>query len=139
MQNRRQFRLGIINVLYRYELMDQKINVNELFDSESNLSNEQFSHLEKIAKNYDFYKKAVSQFLKEGWSWERISPLIRAILINGTHELMSIEPKIIINESVEITKYYFEDEKNFYKMVNAILEKVYKFFVINEVILKKQD
>ncbi|ADV34683.1 hypothetical protein MBIO_0840 [Mycoplasmopsis fermentans PG18] len=139
MQNRRQFRLGIINVLYRYELMDQKINVNELFDSESNLSNEQFSHLEKIAKNYDFYKKAVSQFLKEGWSWERISPLIRAILINGAHELMSIEPKIIINESVEITKYYFEDEKNFYKMVNAILEKVYKFFVINEVILKKQD
>lgn len=139
MQNRRQFRLGIINVLYRYELMDQKINVNELFDSESNLSNEQFSHLEKIAKNYDFYKKAVSQFLKEGWSWERISPLIRAILINGAHELMSIEPKIIINESVEITKYYFEDEKNFYKMVNAILENVYKFFVINEVILKKQD
>ncbi|UUD34899.1 transcription antitermination protein NusB [Mycoplasmopsis caviae] len=139
MQNRRQFRLGIINVLYRYELMEQKININELFESESNLSNEQFLHLEKISKNYEFYKKSISQFFKESWIWERVSPLIRAILINGAHELMSIEPKIIINESVEITKYYFDSEKNFFKMVNAILENVYKFFVLNEIILKKQD
>ncbi len=51
--------------------------------------------------------------------------------------LFSITPKVVINEAVEITKYFYDTESNFYKLVNAIVQNIYKYFVINEAI--KQD
>ncbi|WP_027120873.1 transcription antitermination factor NusB [Mycoplasmopsis lipofaciens] len=138
MLSRRKFRLGNIGVIYKYELFDKEININEVFQENQDLTNEQFLEIEKLKKNYSFYKKIISSFLNADWKWERISPLLRAILIYAVHELFLIEPRIVINEAVEITKYYFEDEKNYYKWINAILQNIYKYLVVQEAKLREE-
>lgn len=137
MLSRRQFRTGIINTIYRYELANEELNINEIFETDKDLNNEQFLQVEKISKNYSFYKKTILQFFKENFPWEKATPLVRAILLNGAHELLFIDPKIVINEAVEITKTYYGSEANLYKMVNAVLENIYKFFVASEAIERK--
>ncbi|VEU75174.1 transcription termination factor [Mycoplasmopsis maculosa] len=134
----RDFRIEIINAIYYFELIETKLDTKYIFENYSNLNNNQFLQIEKIAKNYAFLKTSISTFLREDWSWNRISPLIRAILINAANELFTIQPRIVINEAVEITKLYYGDDNNFYKMVNAILNNVYKLFVKGEKILSEK-
>ncbi|WP_338822429.1 transcription antitermination factor NusB [Mycoplasmopsis felifaucium] len=136
---RRQFRINIINVIYRYELMNEDIDINKIFEQNKELSSEEIKQLEQIALNYKYYKNVIISFFKTNYEWSKVSPLIRAILINATHELFSIAPKVVINEAVEITKTYFEDENNLYKMVNAILQNIYKFLTLNELISRKNE
>ncbi|EIN15415.1 Transcription termination factor NusB [Mycoplasmopsis agalactiae 14628] len=138
MKSRREYRLGIINVLYKYELLDSKLSAGQIFSDESDIDNEQFKQLELISLNYDYYQKTILKFLSQSTTWSKLPPLIRAILLNATHELMSISPKIVINEAVEITKSFYEQEANFYKLVNALLQNIYKYFVINEAIENKE-
>ncbi|MBZ4204249.1 transcription antitermination factor NusB [Mycoplasma tauri] len=134
MKPRRKFRTEIINVIYRYELIKSEISINEVFELNNEIDAEQLDQIEKIAKNYEYYKRTISSFFNKNINWDKVSPLIRAILINATHELLTISPRIVINEAIEITKIYFDTEANLYKMVNAILQNIYKHFVINEVI-----
>ncbi|MBZ4195116.1 transcription antitermination factor NusB [Mycoplasma tauri] len=134
MKPRRKFRTEIINVIYRYELIKAEISINEVFELNNEIDAEQLDQIEKIAKNYEYYKRTISSFFNKNINWDKVSPLIRAILINATHELLTISPRIVINEAIEITKIYFDTEANLYKMVNAILQNIYKHFVINEVI-----
>ncbi|WP_027334720.1 transcription antitermination factor NusB [Mycoplasmopsis felifaucium] len=136
---RRQFRINIINVIYRYELMNEDIDINKIFEQNKKLSSEEIKQLEQITLNYKYYKSVIISFFKTNYEWTKVSPLIRAILINATHELFSIAPKVVINEAVEITKTYFEDENNLYKMVNAILQNIYKFLTLNELISRKNE
>ncbi|WP_406616767.1 transcription antitermination factor NusB [Mycoplasmopsis adleri] len=138
-QSRRQFRVNIINIIYKYELLDKELNSEQVFLENKDLNNVEFKQLELIAKNYNYYKSLIIQFLKTNYPWTKVSPLIRAILINATHEFFTIEPKIVINEAIEITKSYFDTEANLYKMVNAILQNIYKYLVINEAIVRKQN
>ena len=139
MQSRRDFRIDIINVLYKYELLSKPLDMGQIFEAESGLNNEQFKQLELISKNYFFIKNNIEKFLREDYSWERISPLIRAILINATQEYFLIPPKVVVNEAIEITKIYFDDADNYYKVVNAILQNIYQDFVKNEVAIKKDE
>ena len=139
MQSRRDFRIGIINVLYKYELLSKPLDMGQIFEAESGLNNEQFKQLELISKNYFFIKNNIEKFLREDYSWERISPLIRGILINATQEYFLIPPKVVVNEAIEITKIYFDDADNYYKVVNAILQNIYQDFVKNEVAIKKDE
>ncbi|MHA3826145.1 transcription antitermination protein NusB [Mycoplasma sp. VS276A1] len=131
---RREMRKAVIAVLYKYELLEQPINVEEAFE-EFILDREELLRLSLIAKNYAFLRKSLNALLNKNWKWERISPLIRAIILNGAFELYHTEPKIVINEAIEITKIYFpKDEKDQpatlqgkqYKFVNAILENYQK-------------
>lgn len=139
MQSRRDFRIGIINVLYKYELLSKPLDMGQIFEAESGLNNGQFKRLELISKNYFFIKNNIEKFLRKDYSWERISPLIRAILINATQEFFLIPPKVVVNEAIEITKIYFDDADNYYKVVNAILQNIYQDFVKNEVAIKKDE
>ncbi|WLP85936.1 transcription antitermination factor NusB [Mycoplasma seminis] len=135
-KSRRDMRKTIIAVLYKYELLEQPINVEEAYeDNEYRLNREELKRLSLIAKNYAFLKKTISALLNKNWKWERISPLIRAIILNGAFELYHTEPKIVLNEAIEITKIYFPKDQagdeptlqgKMYKFVNAILENYYK-------------
>lgn len=137
MKSRRNYRLGIISVIYKYELLGEKLSSDQIFSEESDIDNEQFKQLELISLNYDYYQKTILKFLNQNTAWTKLPALVRAILINTTQELFSITPKVVINEAVEITKYFYDTESNFYKLVNAIVQNIYKYFVINEAI--KQD
>ncbi|KKB26968.1 Transcription termination protein NusB [Mycoplasmopsis meleagridis] len=135
-KSQRDLRIEIINVIYAAELLNEQINLSDLFNADNDLSNKQFKILENIKSNYDFYKKIIESFLKETWQWNRISPLHRAIMLNATNEFMSqIPPRIVINEAIEITKIYFDDHT--YKMINAILESIYKYLINIEVLSRK--
>ncbi|MCE6114634.1 transcription antitermination factor NusB [Mycoplasmopsis agalactiae] len=138
MKSRREYRLGVINVLYKYELLEAKLLPSQIFSDESGIDNEQFKQLELISLNYDYYQKTILKFLNQNTAWTKLPALIRAILLNATHELLSISPKIVINNAVEITKSFYEQEANFYKLVNALLQNIYKYFVINEAIESKE-
>ncbi|SJZ40731.1 transcription antitermination factor NusB [Mycoplasmopsis verecunda] len=146
-KTRRQSRITIVHVLYKYELLEQPINVEEAFE-EYELNREELAKVSAIAKNYSFLKKTLSSLFNKNWQWDRISPLIRAIILNAAFEMYSIEPKIVINEAIEITKLYFpKDEKDeektitgqFYKFVNSLLESYYKLTVTLEAALEKED
>jgi transcription termination factor NusB len=71
--------------------------------------------IDKIEKN-----------LGEKWSFRNLSVLEKSILIFSTYEIIftNLNKKIIINESVNITKRYVGDGK--YKYVNAVLDKLKK-------------
>ncbi|WP_036452821.1 transcription antitermination protein NusB [Mycoplasma buteonis] len=150
-KTRREKRVEIIQVIYKYELLNQKIVLQEVFDEFHYLDKEQLIAIDKIAKNYDFLKKTISKFINKNWEWNRISPIIRAILLNGGSELFTLQPKIVINEAIEITKMYFLKPENSankeskayddwqYKFVNGVLENYYKMLLKLEIFSAKSE
>ncbi|MFV8475062.1 transcription antitermination factor NusB [Mycoplasma sp. Z663] len=147
-KSRREMRKTVIAVLYKYELLEEPIKAEEAFE-EFFLDREELLRLELIAKNYAFLRKSLNALLNKNWKWERISPLIRAIILNGAFELYNTNPKIVINEAIEITKIYFPKDLpdqpatlqgKQYKFVNAILEnylKLIQTFELAEKLEKK--
>ncbi|WGI36277.1 transcription antitermination factor NusB [Mesomycoplasma lagogenitalium] len=127
-KNRKKYRYEIISILYQYELFNEIINSKEVFEKHE-LSSQQLKTIEFIEKYYIFLKKVICLFLKKDWN-ENL-PLIRAILLLGSFELLYIDKKIVINEFVEITKDYTMEKDVDYKLVNAILEKVDKEYEKN--------
>ncbi|VEU60692.1 transcription termination factor [Mycoplasmopsis bovigenitalium] len=135
MKSRRKNRIEIVNVLYSCELLNQ-YNLKSIFELNDELTSEQFLQIEKIALNKEYLIRIISRFLDKK-TWEQESPLIRAILLNATFELLMIDPKIAINEAIEVTKDFFGEENNLHKHVNKVIDNVYKFFVINEAIIRR--
>ncbi|MEE3927981.1 transcription antitermination factor NusB [Mycoplasmopsis ciconiae] len=131
-KSRRHNRVEVIQVLYKYMLLNETIDAIEAFHEFDFLEAEQVQTIDKIAKNFESYKKVIMSFNRQERSWERIDPIIRAILLNAANELITIPPKIVINEALEITKLFFKNDpecdklKNF---VNALLQNIYKFIV----------
>ncbi|MGL5205422.1 MAG: transcription antitermination factor NusB [Metamycoplasmataceae bacterium] len=118
---RRVKRMKNVEIIYGYELFDEKINVDKIF-SEENIDNDQLKIISAIQKNYDNFVRTAKLFLDDDWTWVRISPLTRAIILCASAELWTIDKKIIINEYIEITKDYIPDDT--YKFINKILDKI---------------
>jgi N utilization substance protein B len=70
-------------------------------------------------------EQVVSTALAQGWTWNRIDRLVRAILLAGTYELIhrpDVPLRVAINEYVEIAHaFYDQGEANF---VNSVLDRV---------------
>ncbi|MEA4191113.1 transcription antitermination protein NusB [Mycoplasma sp. 2248] len=134
-KSRREIRLNVIQVLYKYELLNEAIDVPAAVTEFDFIDIEETKRLSLIASNYKFLRKTLSSLLNSDWSWERLSPVVRAIILNGAFELFNNQAKIVFNESVEITKMFFPpaldqsnvtQEESYYKFVNGILENYYK-------------
>lgn len=124
---RRIHRMEIISLLYSYELFDNKINTNEIFKN-YDLTKEQIKILEAIEKKYEIFQKLIINFLGSNWSWNRILPLVRAILLLGSFELLVNDNKVVINEMVQMIKDYTLESDKEYKFVNAVLDKINQFY-----------
>lgn len=116
-------RVKIITYIYQFELFDEKVNVNEIF-SNNDLNNFEVQTLTIIQNKYDLFKNLIIKALNNAWIWERLQPLIRAILLYGLYELFITEPKVVINEMVNITKIYTIGDE--YKLVNKVLDTLLK-------------
>ena len=116
-------RVKIITYIYQFELFDEKVNVNEIF-SNNDLNNFEVQTLTIIQNKYVLFKNLIIKALNNAWIWERLQPLIRAILLYGLYELFINEPKVVINEMVNITKIYTIGDE--YKLVNKILDTLLK-------------
>lgn len=65
--------------------------------------------------------------LGEGWTVERLSPLIRSILRAGAYEMVvakAAPPKVIINEYVTVAHAFFSDVETAF--INASLDRLGK-------------
>ncbi|MDC8900907.1 transcription antitermination factor NusB [Metamycoplasma hyosynoviae] len=116
-------RVKIINFIYKYELLGEKINANELFEEEELLKNE-IVILSQIEGKYELFKKLIVSITKDEWEWERLQPLVRAILIYGIYEMFITEHKVVINEMINIAKIYIPGSE--YKLINKVLDIVSK-------------
>lgn len=116
-------RVKIITYIYQFELFDEKVNVNEIF-SNNDLNNFEVQTLTIIQNKYVLFKNLIIKALNNAWIWERLQPLIRAILLYGLYELFITEPKVVINEMVNITKIYTIGDE--YKLVNKVLDTLLK-------------
>ena len=116
-------RVKIITYIYKFELFDEKVNVNEIFNN-NDLNNFEVQTLTIIQNKYVLFKNLIIKALNNAWIWERLQPLIRAILLYGLYELFINEPKVVINEMVNITKIYTIGDE--YKLVNKVLDTLLK-------------
>lgn len=116
-------RVKIITYIYQFELFDEKVNVNEIFNN-NDLNNFEVQTLTIIQNKYVLFKNLIIKAFNSAWIWERLQPLIRAILLYGLYELFINEPKVVINEMVNITKIYTIGDE--YKLVNKVLDTLLK-------------
>lgn len=114
-------RARFIEYIYKFELMGETFSHIDAFES-GNFSDQEIKMIETIEKNYPRYVKLLSLFLSKNWSWERIAPLEKAILIFGAFELAFGNKKIVINELVSYAKAFIHDDN--YKFINGVLDKV---------------
>ena len=78
------------------------------------------SHIDEI-------DKLIENHLSSSWSIDRISRVALAILRTSIYELLfqnGAEPKIVIDEAVNIAKDFDTDDS--YKFINAVLDKIGK-------------
>ncbi len=131
----------MVIIVYTYELFNKKINEKEIFESDimnemfnynvlktskkNEIFEEQMKRFSNIEKNYETFIKMINKFIRIDWSWTRIDPLIRAILLCASSELWNIDVAIISNEYVEIAKDFIPDDKS-YKFINKIIDNIGK-------------
>ena len=78
------------------------------------------SHIDEI-------DKFIENHLSSSWSMDRISRVSLAILRTSVYEILfqnGSEPRIVIDEAVNISKDYDTDDS--YKFINAVLDKIGK-------------
>ena len=138
---RRSMRIMMVMVLYEQELFNQKISMKDIFESDKfhelfnykklltkhkdEVYKEQLSIMSVIEKNYDIFKKIIIQYIRDDWSWNRINPVARAILLCASAELWKHDVALIANEYVEISKDLIPDNET-YKFINIIIERIGK-------------
>lgn len=127
---RRLGRMGVISVIYIWQLFDKNIDIKEIKTKYFELTIDQLKLLNFIKKNYSFLRKVINLQLKSNWNWERILPLIRSILLVGAAELFFVPSRIVFNEAVEITKIFSIAGDNEFCFVNAVLQKIYNYYEI---------
>ncbi|MGX9339535.1 transcription antitermination factor NusB [Mycoplasma sp. 332] len=119
------YRKNIIFYLYQSELFSVHLDTSVIVNNPLNEINPcEIQALQIIESKYETLKKIIEKFILETWEWERISPLIRAILIFGVYELTYNDSSVVIYELVNITKLF--SPGNDYKFVNKILDKISK-------------
>ncbi len=128
-KKRRVQRMNNVDIVYKYELFNELLDVNKIF-AEDNVNNDQLKILISIKKNHNKFIQTAKLFLDDDWTWLRISPLTRAIILCASVELWTLDKKIVINEYVEISKDYIPDET--YKFVNKILDKIGRLYEQNK-------
>ncbi|RMA78494.1 N utilization substance protein B [Metamycoplasma subdolum] len=107
--------------IYQSELLEESLNASKLFD-EVFLDQREYFAVKKIEKNYPIYKKLISSVLNPGWTYERVQPLLRAIMIYGIFEFSFNKKNVVINEMINITKIFVPGI--YYKFLNKILDLI---------------
>jgi N utilization substance protein B len=117
-----------VQALYQWQMTGQNLGLIELqFYEEERLKLAQKSYFSVlfhgVPKQLDVIDAALAEFVDR--PVDKIDPVERAILRLGTYEMLNrleIPYRVIINESVDLAKYFGADGSH--KYVNGILDKV---------------
>ena len=86
----------------------------------------------KLAKE-DYLQEKINKNLKENWEFSSLPPLEKAILIFASYELTfgsnTHYPKIIIDQVINFSKVYLEENK--FKYINKNLDLLWKSLEIS--------
>ncbi|WKX02209.1 transcription antitermination factor NusB [Candidatus Mycoplasma mahonii] len=118
-------RAKIVNYIYQFEVLDEKLSSDQAFTS-GDFTEQDLKKIDAISNKYESFKSLVNKFIVQGWSWSRLAPLERAILLYGAFELSYIDRALVINEMVILAQGYIPDES--YKYINKILERIGNYF-----------
>lgn len=124
-ESRSSKRARFIEYIYGFELMGEPFSHIQAFES-GDFSDAELKMIEAIEKNYARFSKLAASYLNQNWSWERIAPLERAILIFGAFELTFGEKKNVINELISYTRGFIPGEN--YKFINVVLDKIGAYY-----------
>lgn len=117
--------------IYQYLLIGaMPEEILEYLKSDKNLCKEKdeleycATFIGNVIKNIDTYRQEITNYLKDTWPIDRLSTMELAILIVGTHELVTVhtDKKVVINEAVELTKKYCDVQS--YKYINGVLNQI---------------
>lgn len=129
MNNRSELRKKIMTILYQVsvcELGKIEYNLDEIIKNVSEIDNE---FIKDTVYGITTYKKEIDALANKylsNWTIDRLGNTDQAILRIGIYELVySDTPAVVaINEAIELSKLYSDDDVR--KMINAVLDKVYK-------------
>ncbi len=132
MISRRTYRKNAISIIYTYlmtdKTMDMIIEDNKFsatfsdFIGSLELDNEILDAVYRVEQRLDIYEAVVNNQLKGKWRFDRLGMMEQAILLLALSELeQGIQDKtVIVNEAIELTKAYGEDDS--YKLINGVLD-----------------
>lgn len=130
--SRRDVRALIFYLLYAAEAFDYQESLEAIVDNFNrgfNVAIPIDSEVVHVARSVIDQRDSLDELYKpflSNWRFDRIGVSTRLILRFATWELESseIDPRIIINEAVELAKRFAE--KDAYKFVNGILDRLVK-------------
>lgn len=132
MISRRTYRKNAISIIYTYlmtdKTMDMIIEDNKFsatfsdFIGSLELDKEILDAVYRVEQRLDIYEAVVNNQLKGKWRFDRLGMMEQAILVLALSELeQGIQDKtVIVNEAIELTKAYGEDDS--YKLINGVLD-----------------
>ena len=132
---RRKMREAIIETIFQLDFQ-KDITLDDLYETFKWISKakklslrlelEAKEYIKKIFENKSRYDNLISKFLLN-WDFERIASVERSVMRLAIYELeekQDIPAKVILDEAIELAKYYSEDEAG--KFVNGILDRIAK-------------
>ncbi|QHX35921.1 transcription antitermination protein NusB [Spiroplasma sp. TIUS-1] len=111
MKNRRETRDKFIQIIYRFFLLSktQIESIQEVLDGfQVSLDENESKILISLIENIYSYIEKIKPKLDLKWSWERISPIHKSILICGVHEIIEIKniKAVVIDASLDLSRVY---------------------------------
>lgn len=123
--NRHEQRERAMITVYQYLIAAR--DIDELIENEYEMKPEEIDPyfndvIRRSIENTERYSGYITNVLKEGWSFDRLGYIEKAILLNGCSEfdLKQIEAAVIIDESVEMAKKYCDEDT--YRLINSVLD-----------------
>ena len=128
--SRVQVRSLIFHLLYMMEENDYEVSLSSLIDLVNRGYEQEIPLDGEIAQAAQFIidhrlqLDTITQTFLEHWKLDRLGVCTRLILRLGTWELLKTDThsSIVINEAIELSKDFAE--KDAYKFVNGILDKI---------------
>lgn len=129
MNNRSELRKKIMTILYQISIYENgKIehNIDDIIKEVSEIDNE---FIKDTVYGIITYKNNIDELANKylsNWTIDRLGTTDQAIIRMGIYELLYTDtPAVVaINEAIELSKQYSDDDVR--KMINAVLDKVYK-------------
>lgn len=129
-QSRRKFRSLLFHILYAVDALDYETTASEVaeklnntYDTDIPLNGDMVNCVTEIAARRQELDQTLIPFL-ENWRFERIGKCTLLVLRYAIWELLYTKTphNIVINEAIELAKCF--SEKDAYKFVNGILDKI---------------
>ena len=127
--DRHKSRYKIMTILYQVFLYRKNkidVNLESIINEQLEEENEYIeSSVKGIIKNEELLEEKANKYLTN-WTLDRLGYTDQAIIKLAIYEMLytEIEEKICINEAIELAKQY--SDENVVKMINGVLDKVYK-------------